>query len=313
MAWTARDIPDLTGAVAVVTGASGGLGLETTRALAGAGAEVVMVARDAARTYAAAARIHETDPDASLAILPVNLSSLNSVGVAARTLLASHERVDILVNNAGVMAIPWQRTADGFEMQIGVNHLGHFALTARLLPALLRAPAARVVSVTSTAHHLGRALGPGVSSPGRYHPWRAYGWSKLANLHFALGLHRLFTTAGVRAASLVADPGLSHTGLQEESARSSGGGRSQRLFAFLAAHAGMTPEQAALPQLRAATDPAARSGEFYAPLLVAGGPPVCRPVLRAGLDQAIRRLWTESERATGLTLDIGTLRRAARV
>jgi NAD(P)-dependent dehydrogenase (short-subunit alcohol dehydrogenase family) len=279
MAWTVRNIPDLTGRVAVVTGASGGLGLETARVLAGAGARVVLAARDGGATLDAAQDITAGAPGAQLSIVPVDLASLESVRTAARTLVAAHERIDILVNNAGVAAIPHQRTADGFEMQVGVNHLGHFALTAGLLPALLRAEAARVVSITSTAHHFGRAIGPArVRGTGRYRRWRAYGQAKLATYHFALGLHQLFRSAQVAAASLLADPGLSRT---------------------------------ALPQLRAATDPAARSGEFYANRFVATGPPVRRPVLRqVGMDRAIARLWAASEQATGVSLDLAALRAA---
>ena len=146
-----------------------------------------------------------------------------------------HETIDILVNNAGVMGIPERRTADGFEMQFGVDHLGHFALTALLMPALLQAPAARVVTVTSTAHHMGRAVDP--DNPhldGRYGPWRAYGQAKLANFHFGLGLDRLLREAGAPAASLVAHPGLSNTELQAVSVEETGGGLSQRFFLMLA-------------------------------------------------------------------------------
>ncbi len=311
MGWTARDIPDLTGRVAVVTGASGGLGLETARVLAGAGARVVLAARDGGKTLDAAQDITAETPGAQVSIVAVDLACLDSVRTAARTLVAAHERIDILVNNAGVMAVPQQRTADGFEMQVGVNHLGHFALTAGLLPALLRAEAARVVSITSTAHHLGRTVGPAsVRGTGRYHPWRAYGQAKLANYHFAIGLHRLFRSAGVPAASMLADPGLSPTGLQRTAVRTSGG-RSQRFFARLASRTGLTPAQAALPQLRAATDPSARSGEFYANRFIAAGPPVRRPVLRqVGMDRAIARLWAVSEQATGVGLDLAALRAA---
>jgi NAD(P)-dependent dehydrogenase (short-subunit alcohol dehydrogenase family) len=159
MAWTERDIPDLSGRTAVVTGANGGLGLQTALALAGAGAHVVLAARDAAKTAAAEERIRVSHPAASLEVVPLDLGDLSSVSAAART-LARHERVDLLVNNAGVMAMPQRTTADGFEMQFGVNHLGHWALTAHLLPALLRAPAARVVTVTSTAAPSSTA-GPG--------------------------------------------------------------------------------------------------------------------------------------------------------
>jgi NAD(P)-dependent dehydrogenase (short-subunit alcohol dehydrogenase family) len=315
MSWTVRNIPDLTDRVAVVTGASSGLGAETARALAGAGARVVMAARDPGALLDAAQRIEHEHPGAALSIVPVDLASLDSVHTAARTLVAGHPRIDILVNNAGVMAIPQQRTADGFEMQMGVNHLGHFALTAGLLPALLRAGAARIVSITSTAHHIGGSVSHASLRTGRgYHPWRAYGRSKLAAYHFALGLHRLFGTAGVTAGSLLADPGLSHTALQDNAVWQSGGARSQRFFQQLAARAGMTPAHAARPQLRAATDPSARSGEFYANRFITAGPPVRRPMLRqAGSERAISRLWAASEAATGVRLDLVAVRQASPV
>jgi len=202
---------------------------------------------------------------------------------------------------------------DGFEMQLGVNHLGHFALTAHLLPSLLRAEAARVVAVTSTAHHMGRALDP--KNPhleGSYGPWKAYGQSKLANFHFAIGLQQRFEAAGVCAASLVAHPGLSDTDLQATSVKETDGGLVQRFFHGLAGSTGMTAAQGALPQLRAATDPAARGGEFYAPRFVNNGPPVRRPILRRlGLASAIQRLWDVSERETGVTLDVGAAKQAA--
>jgi NAD(P)-dependent dehydrogenase (short-subunit alcohol dehydrogenase family) len=189
-------------------------------------------------------------------------------------------------------------------MQFGVDHLGHFALTARLLPALLKAPAARVVTVTSTAHHMGRAVDPdNPNLDGRYGPWRAYGQAKLANFHFGLGLDRLFRDAGVAAASLVAHPGLSNTELQAVSVEETGGGLSQRFFLMLARTVGMSPGEGALSQLRAATDPGAKGGEFYGPLFVNSGPPVRKPVLRRlGMGRAIEKLWRVSERETGLEL-----------
>ncbi len=314
MAWTTNDIPNLAGRTAVVTGANGGLGLETARALAGAGADVVMAARDQQKAAAAEANIREGLPHARLAIVPLDLGSLKSVGEAADRILAAHDTIDILINNAGVMAIPERRTEDGFEMQLGVNHLGHFALTAHLLPALLRAEAARVVAVTSTAHHMGRAVDP--ANPhldGAYGEWKAYGQSKLANFHFAIGLQRRFEAAGVSAASLVAHPGLSNTDLQSTSVDETEGGFIQRFFLNLARTTGMTPAQGALPQLRAATDPAAKGGEFYGPVFVNFGAPVRRPIFRVlGLSQAIERLWEVSERETRVTLDVPEVR-ASRV
>ena len=303
MSWAEADIPDQSGRTAVVTGANGGLGLETARALAAAGAEVVMAARNQERAAAARDQIQASVPEAKLTIVELDLGSLDSVEVAAEQVLAAHQTIDLLVNNAGVMGIPEQRTADGFEMQLGVDHLGHFAFTARLLPALLRAQAARIVTVTSSAHHMGRAVNP--ENPhldGRYGPWRAYNQAKLANFHFGLGLHKLLSEAGAPGASLVAHPGLSNTELQAVSVKETGGGLSQRFFLALARNVGMPPADGALSQLRAATDPKARSGEFYGPLFVTNGPPVRKPVLRPGNKRAIKKLWQVSERETGLEL-----------
>jgi len=306
MSWTAADIPDQTGRTALVTGANGGLGLETARALAAAGAHVVMAARNQQKAAAAIADIRRETPDASLELIELDLGSLASVRQAAARTADAHERIDLLINNAGVMGIPEGTTADGFETQFGTNHLGHWALTALLMEALLRAPAARIVTVTSTAHHMGRAVDPANPNlKGRYGPWRAYGQSKLANFHFGLGLQKALAAAGAPAISLIAHPGLSNTDLQTVSVRETGGGLSQRFFHTLAARTGMSPEQGARPQLRAATDPAARGGEFFVPLYVNNGPPVRKPVLRRiGMESAIDRLWEVSERETGLEIDV---------
>jgi NAD(P)-dependent dehydrogenase (short-subunit alcohol dehydrogenase family) len=310
MAWSTADIPDLRGRIAVVTGANGGLGLESARALAGAGAHVLMASRDLDKAARAEADIRAGLPAASLEVVPLDLAAQRSVRAAAERVLAAHQRIDILLNNAGVMGIPERRTEDGFEMQLGVNHLGHWTLTALLLPALLRAAAARIVTVTSTAHHMGRPVD--AKNPhlhGTYGPWKAYGQSKLANFHFALGLQRRLAAAGAPAASLVAHPGLSDTELQATSVRETGGGLSQKFFHVLAGRTGMTAAAGALPQLRAATDPAARGGEFYAPRFVNFGAPVRRPILRRlGLSKAIDTLWEVSERETGAALAVPSSR-----
>lgn len=178
MAWDTSNIPNLKGRVVVVTGANGGLGLESARALAGAGADVVMAARNQAKAQAAFDEIKGEVPAAHLDIVELDLGSLESIEIAANKILDSHPVVDILINNAGVMAMPERRTEDGFETQFGINHLGHWALTARLWPALLRSPAARVVTVTSTARLFGRPVDP--ENPhleGNYDPWKAYGQS----------------------------------------------------------------------------------------------------------------------------------------
>jgi NAD(P)-dependent dehydrogenase (short-subunit alcohol dehydrogenase family) len=304
MAWTEDDIPDLGGRTAIVTGANGGLGFQTALALAGAGAHVVLAARDPDKTSAATARIRERHPAASLEVVPLDLGDLSVVAAAAKAVLDAHQRVDLLVNNAGVMAMPQRTTADGFEMQLGVDHLGHWALTAHLLPALLRAPAARVVTVTSTARFMGRPLDP--ADPHlrrRYRAWGSYAQAKMANYHFGLGLQQRFARAGVAAASLIAHPGLSNTDLQARSVREGGAGWAGAFFHALTARAGMTPLEGARPQLRAATDPGASGGELYAPRYGSNGPAVRRPVLRRhDLQKQIDVLWAVSERETGIPL-----------
>jgi NAD(P)-dependent dehydrogenase (short-subunit alcohol dehydrogenase family) len=303
--WTVADIPDQRGRTAVVTGANGGLGLETARALAAKGAHVVMTVRNQEKAAAAVEDIRRTVPDASLELVPVDLASQASVREAAEKILASHEKIDILVNNAGVMGIPEQRTVDGFEMQFGVDHLAHYSLTALLMPAILRGDKPRIVTVTSTAHHMGRAVDP--ANPhlhGRYKPWRAYGQAKLANFHFGLGLQQRLQQTGAPAASLIAHPGLSNTDLQARSVRETSGGRSQRFWQRLATSTGMAPAEGALSQLRAATDPDAKGGEFYGPLFVNSGAPVRKPIFRRiGMNTAIARLWEVSERETGLKIE----------
>lgn len=303
MSWTAADIPHQHGRVAVVTGANGGLGLETARALAGAGATVVLAARNPDKTADAVASITAQHPQATLDVVALDLGSLASVRSAAATIVERHPQIGILVNNAGLMGLPEQATADGCEMQFGVNHLGHFVLTHHLLPAIAAA-GGRVVTVTSTAHHIGRAVDP--ANPhlhGAYGPWKAYGQSKLANYHFAMELHRRLRAAGSPVASLLAHPGLSNTDLQTHSVQATDGGSSQRFFEWLAARTGMSAARGALPQLRAATDPAARSGQLYAPRFVNSGAPVHRPVLRSG-KRAGATLWTVSERETAEPFDV---------
>jgi NAD(P)-dependent dehydrogenase (short-subunit alcohol dehydrogenase family) len=306
MGWSTADIPDLTGKVAVVTGGNGGLGLEVARELARKGAAVVIAARDAAKSAAARAAITEEIPDAALEVQPLDLASIDAVADAAASILALHSTIDLLTNNAGVMATPEQRTRDGFEMQFGVNHLGHFALTALLLPALLRSPDARVVSVTSTGRHAGRAVDR--ENPhliGRYGPWRAYGQSKLANVHFALELDRRFRAARLPAKSLVAHPGFTNTDLQSRSVRETGGGRSQRFFEEVVGRTGMSPAHGALTLLRAATDAAAVGGTLYTPRWVNFGPPVRRPLFGRSRDhEAMGTLWDISERETGIVFDV---------
>ena len=219
-------------------------------------------------------------------------------------MVGAHPTIDILINNAGLMATPEQRTADGFEMQFGVNHLGHWVLTSRLMPGLIAADEARVVTVTSTAHHFGRRVDPeNPNLEGKYDPWRAYGQSKLANYHFAIGLQREFAKRGLEAKSLVAHPGLTRTNLQVRTAAEGGTG-SGEFWERKAARSGMDPAEGVLPQIRAATDPKAKCGAMYAPRFIQKGAPVRRPIMRRiGLTRSIDVLWRVSEQMTGETLD----------
>jgi NAD(P)-dependent dehydrogenase (short-subunit alcohol dehydrogenase family) len=309
MTWCVDDMSDQSGRVAVVTGANDGLGYEVARALAGAGATVVMAVRNVEKGRAARRRILDEHGDVPIEIVELDLASLASVEAGASTIAQHHPRVDLLVNNAGVMAVPEQRTEDGFELQLATNHLGHFVLTARLLPGLLAAPAARIVAVTSTARHFGLPIDPrDPHLERRYNPWLAYGQSKLANLHFAVELQRRLERTGARVASLVAHPGLSNTHLQATSVEQSGGGISQRFFFHLARMIGMSAARGALPLLRAATDPAARGGTLYAPRFVSAGAAVRRPLLgRSARRGPARRLWEVSERETGVRFDVAEL------
>lgn len=316
MPWSISDIPDLTGRIAVVTGANGGLGLETAQALAGKGAHVVMAVRNQDKAAAAQTRITAKHPAASLELVPLDLGSQDSVKAAIDTITKAHPEIDILVNNAGLMAMPERRTDDDYEMQFGVNHLGHWTLTAGLLPSLLRADAAgrevRVVTVTSVARFMGTSVDP--ANPhleGNYSAWGSYGQAKLSNYYFGLGLQQAFENAGVGVQSLIAHPGLTHTDLQSHTQAEGGGGIIGAVSDKLAAAVGMKPAAGARMQLRAATDPNASGGELYGPLFGSNGPAVKRPVLRKlGMDKNITTLWEVSERETGVALDVAAAKAA---
>lgn len=302
MSWSESDVPLLTGKVALVTGANSGLGLENTRALAGRGATVIMAARNAEKAERARAEVLALHPAAQLDLRQVDLASIVTIDRFAASVLDDYERLDIVINNAGVMAVPERRTTDGFEMQLGTNHLGHHVLTARLLALLVATEGSRVVTVTSTARLFGKPVDP--SNPhleDGYDKWRAYGQSKLANVHFALGLEDRLRAAGSPTISLVAHPGLATTNLQVNTAREGGGDSSERM----ARRYGMPAADGALPQLRAATDPGATGGELYAPRWVNWGPPVRRPLMGRSRDnKSIETLFQISEDLTGVPLEV---------
>ena len=225
MGWQANDIPAQVGRVAVVTGASSGLGREAARELARRGAHVIMAVRDPAKGERVRATILAEIPLAGLEVRQLDLSSLTSVRTFAADAVRDRPRIDLLVNNAGVTATPPRQTDDGFEWQLGVNHLGHFTLTAALLPALLRSPAARIVTVSSAVGLVGRPLRQERLAPGpSYHAWLAYADSKLAGYRFALELARRLALAGAPVASLAVHPGLADTDLLPASVRAGGAG-----------------------------------------------------------------------------------------
>jgi NAD(P)-dependent dehydrogenase (short-subunit alcohol dehydrogenase family) len=303
--WGESDIPDQTGRVAVVTGGNGGLGLETCRALAAAGATVVMAARNAAKASSAVDRIAASGVPGSVEVVSLDLSDLDWVARAAAEIRESHPRIDLLVNNAGLMGSPFGVTEQGFELQFGTNHLGHFALTAHLLPALLPVAGSRVVTVTSVARFRADSLASGASQGSEgYDPWGSYGRSKLANHVTAMELHRRLRAARAATASVSAHPGLTNSDLQTTSVEMSGGGSSQKFFQRLAHRTGMTVARGALSQLRAATDPEASSGELYGPRFVSVGSPVRRPVLDPRLSRWGKELWDASQEATGVHFDV---------
>lgn len=301
MGWKATDIPDQSGRAAVVTGGNGGLGLATVRHLAAHGAHVIIGARNLAKAEAACKDVEATVPGASLEIRHLDLASLASIADFAAAVNAAHRKIDLLFNNAGIMAVPEGKTADGFETQFGTNHLGHFALTMRLMPALLAAPAGRVVSTSSIARFTaGRYDLTNPHMHGCYKPWAAYGMSKRANLQFAIELNRRL--AGRTVTAYAADPGFSRTNLQATSAKAMNGWQ-QRFWVLASPLVAQRASNGALPQLRAGTDPAPVGGTLYAPRWFSFGAPVVRKVGRNidRPDQMIQ-LWELSERETGLSL-----------
>ena len=255
--WTSGDVPGQQGRLAVVSGANTGLGFETARVLAARGASVVLAVRDAEKGKAAAARIAGTAPGANVTVQPLDLASLESIRAAAGELRARHPRIDLLVNNAGVMFPPRQTTPDGFELQLGTNHLGHFALTGLLLEQMLPVPGSRVVTVSSQAHRIRARINfDDLQGERSYRRVAAYSQSKLANLMFTYELHRRLWH-GMRATiAVAAHPGLAGTELTRNS---------PAIAAFFYARVSQKAAMGALPVLRAATDPGVLGGQYYGP------------------------------------------------
>jgi protochlorophyllide reductase len=301
--FTTDSIPDLTGKTALITGANSGLGLESARALAAKGAHVVLAVRSADKGQQALDEIKAEAPLASLEILPLDLSSLASVRRAAETLMTRHERLDILLNNAGVMATPYTLTEDGFELQFGTNHLGHFALTGLLFALLLAAPAPRVVNVASQVHLVGRMRFDDLNWKQGYSKWGAYNMSKVANLLFTYELARRIAAKGLPVLSVAAHPGYAATNLQQRGAELAGATVRAKLVKLLNPIGGQSAAMGALPQLYAATAQDVVPCDYVGPggLFGARGyPKKMRSAKHTYDPAAMRTLWEHSERLTGV-------------
>lgn len=304
--WTTSDMPDLHGKRAVVTGANSGLGLETTRALAARGAHVILACRSRAKTEAAIAALREGSPEldpAKLEFRELDLASLDSIARFAADRLAEQAGLDLLINNAGVMALPYRETADGFEMQIGTNHLGHFALTGRLLPLLLASPSARVVTVSSLTHEIGHIDLDDLHGKRRYRKWRAYGQSKLANLLFTYELQRKLAAKQARAIALASHPGYASTNLQTVGAEMSGSRVVRSMMTLGNRMMAQSAAMGALPSLYAATAEHLRGGEFIGPsglMQMTGTPRVVRSNARSHDGASAAALWQRSVELTGV-------------
>jgi NAD(P)-dependent dehydrogenase (short-subunit alcohol dehydrogenase family) len=298
--WTAAELPDLDGRTAVVTGATGGIGGVVARELARAGAQVVIAARDEARGAARAEQVRAAAPAAQVEVLHLDLASLASVRAFAERFSGAYEGADILINCAGVMAVPEQRTEDGFELQFGVNHLGHFALTGLLLPDMQDRPGARIVTVSSLNHQWGRIDWDDPQQTRGYKAWRGYNQSKLANLLFAFELDRRLRAAGAAAESLAAHPGYTDTGLQGRV----GGPVAHGVLRVTNRLFGQEPDVGALPVLYAAAAPGVPGGSYIGPRRFGEtrGHPALAKASAAARDPALAaRLWTLSEESTGVT------------
>lgn len=305
-------MPDLSGKVAVVTGANSGTGYHTAVALAQKGATVIMACRNLAKGEAALARLQTEAPGSDAALMHLDLASLAAVRHFAETFRHRHARLDMLVNNAGIMMVPYGQTEDGFERQFGTNHLGHFALTGLLFARLVSTPGSRVVTVSSNGHRLGSMDFDNLmyARKKRYSPLAAYGRSKLANLLFTQELQRRFEATGARSLALAAHPGLANTNLASHLFERWHVTWLKPLMSLVTQSAAM----GALPIIRAAVDPAARGGAYYGP----GGwgerrgyPVVVQPNEAANDRADARRLWAASEALTGVVYGEGETAGAA--
>lgn len=301
--WNEQNISDQGGRIVVVTGANSGLGLQTTKVLAAKGAHVIMAARNLKKAEAARVEVLTETPDASLDVMPLDLGKLDSVHQFAAEFKERYDHIDLLYNNAGVMALPYGKTEDGFELQFGINHLGHFALTNLLLDHMMQVKGSRIVTISSTAAWMGQINFDDLQSEKSYSRYGAYGQSKLANLLFARDLERRLRSAGAETISNVAHPGLVMTNLQDRAAQEGGGALEHFLYYQIVGRTlAQNVEMGTLPQLYAGVAEEAVGGAFYGPsFLHSRGYPTVIGGPRAGKDmQVAARLWDVSLKLTGV-------------
>ena len=295
--WNAEQLGDQTGRVAIVTGSNSGIGFETARVLAEKGADLVMACRNLAKANPKAEEIRNANPGAKIEVMELDLSDLPSVSAFADAFRAKHARLDLLINNAGIMMPPYGQTAQGFETQFGVNHLGHFALTGALLDLVTSTPGARIVTVSSVAHYFGNINFSDLNGESRYSAQAAYAQSKLANLLFTHELQRRLRAAGKDTLAVAAHPGWTETNLQEHA----------KSAKFLNRFFAQQPPMGALPTLYAATESNVRGAEYYGPsgFLEMNGPPKkVKSNKRSHDDSVAERLWQVSEELTGVDFQI---------
>ncbi|MCA9938420.1 MAG: SDR family oxidoreductase [Anaerolineales bacterium] len=300
--WTQENIPDLAGKVVVITGANSGLGFACARILAARGATVVMTARNITKGNKAQADILQNQPNASLDLMQLDVGDLRSVHAFAAAFKAKFGRLDVLLNNAGIMAIPRQETVDGFEMQFGVNHLGHFALTGLLIDIIVKTPHARIHNVTSSANYTGTMNFDDLMGEKEYSRWAAYGQSKLANILFTLELQERLTAAGYDTIVNTSHPGMVMGNLQTNSVAQSNTRMEAWLYRLTEPLFAQDIKMGVLPMLYGMTAEDARGGVFYGPRwLNVRGYPAEKKANKEAYDAATRqRLWQVSERLTGV-------------
>lgn len=296
--WTTQNIPDLTGKVIIVTGGNNGIGYEAAKEFARKGAHTILACRNRKKAQKALEKIKAEIPDANAEVMLLDLASLQSIRQFSEAFTGKFDRLDVLLNNAGIMMVPYGKTADGFERQLGTNHLGHFALTGLLLDKLLATPGSRIVNISSLAHRQGEMDFDNLQFENGtgYTPQKAYGRSKLANLLFTYELQRRLEAAGTETIAIAAHPGVSNTALADHFP---GVKYLRPLFGFFMQPAAI----GALPGIRAAVDPAAKGGQYYGPdhpRGVRGYPVVVESTPASHNQEDAQKLWEASEELTGV-------------